>query len=138
MSAIDGHRFNLATKSLQDSAVDLALKEVEKYKEQGLVSTSVKCGRFARKICRDVYTNFKQNLSEQFPSEGYKDLVSLTLKSRTNFFFLDLQDRVKELLLDSKEVTSVWNQGDNFNKINLSPSSKSTCFQQDEKTNTTT
>lgn len=111
MSVIDGHQFSMATKTLQAMAVESALQKAEECKIQnGALSTAkwttAKCGRFSKHICENAYRSFGEKLSEKFPSEAYRTLIDLTLKSRTNFFFFDLQNQVKESLLKRDSVIS--------------------------------
>lgn len=106
MSVIDGHQFSMATKALQDMAVESALQKAEECKIQNGALSTAKCGRFSKHICENAYRSFGKKLSEEFPSEAYRILIDLTLKSRTNFFFFDLQNQVKESLLERDSAIS--------------------------------
>jgi len=97
MTGINSHLFYLSTLRLQNEAVSSALEQACTYLGQTL--TAAKAGRFSRQICQGVYKAFENKISSEFSSADYQDLVSLTLKSRTNFFFVELQGRVKNLIL---------------------------------------
>ena len=97
MAAVNVHLFNMTTIRLQDEAETSALKGASAYQGQNL--TAGKAGRFSRIICNRVYEEFSRQITERFPSEVYSDLISLTLKSRIKFFFVDLQGRVTNLIL---------------------------------------
>ncbi len=90
--ALDTHQFYLQTKSFQDQATTFAMKQAEKLVAQN--HTLIKVNIASLAVCRKAYNMFKSNLEKAFPSPTYTSLITLTLQSRENAFFVDLKDRL--------------------------------------------
>ncbi|MFY7842618.1 MAG: hypothetical protein ACOVOR_01170 [Rhabdochlamydiaceae bacterium] len=87
----DYHEFSLKTKALEQEACDWAVMAAK-----NLVQTSVsfKAHATSKKICRKAFAMFQKNMQGSFSSDVCVELVSLTLKSRENLFFIDLKERL--------------------------------------------
>lgn len=94
---IDNHNFYIQTKNLESIIVESALRKAHDYKEEMLPDW--KANMLSRRLSKEAFEDFKKKITEQFPYESYSDLISLTLKARTNYFFHSLPEDMKVIIL---------------------------------------
>ena len=95
------HEFSLQTKTFEQQAYDSG---IVKAKELAQSEAGLKAHRASRKICSEAFGIFEKNIQEAFPYDMYTDLISLTLKSRENLFFIDLKERVITIFRHPDEI----------------------------------
>jgi hypothetical protein len=99
--AYNPQNFSIQTKVLEQQSCDSA---ISKAKELVHEKKSCMVQRASRKICNEAFDVFKKNIQDAFPHDDYKDLISLTLISREKLFFIDLKDRVINILSNRDQV----------------------------------
>jgi hypothetical protein len=92
-AGIDNHQFYIAAKSLEVSVTQEAYLKAKKY--EGQILPSWELNLIAHDIGKAAYEAFKSQITGQFKSESYKALISLLLKSRTNYFAHSLPESIK-------------------------------------------
>lgn len=97
----DPLKFSLQTKVLEQQSYDSAISRAKELLQS---KTSVMAHTVSRKICREAFDNFKRNIQATFPYDDYNDLIFLTLKSRENLFFIDLKDRIINILRNPDQI----------------------------------
>jgi hypothetical protein len=95
------HEFSLQTKTFEQQAYDSG---IVKAKELAQSEAGLKAHRASRKICSEAFGTFEKNIQEAFPYDIYADLISLTLKSRENLFFIDLKERIITIFRHPDEI----------------------------------
>ena len=98
---MNGHQFHLQTKLFQEQAITHAAQKVEELIAQNSKLIS-KPYVLSRVICKEAYDKFKKEVEKAFPSETYRTLITLTLQARETLFFVDLKERVIEIINKSK------------------------------------
>lgn len=100
----DPFKFSQRTNNLQRQVYDAALAKAE---ELAKTKENIKAFSMARKICKEAFQIFQNNLQVEFSEDAYKNLLELTILSRETLFFVELKEKITEILktvpLESKE-----------------------------------
>jgi hypothetical protein len=98
----DPTKFAQETRTFQKQAYDAAIEKAEK-----LVKTNknIRTFRTTRKICNEAYQVFQNKLQTAYSDDYYKDLVELTIMSREKLFFIELNDKVIDILQNAELST---------------------------------
>ncbi len=91
----DPFKFSHDTNSFQKQAYEAAIaktQEIVKTKE------NIKTFSVARKICKEAFEIFKNNMQATFPDPSCKDLVEITISSRETIFFVELNEKITSIL----------------------------------------
>lgn len=91
--------FTDTTKTYQQEAFESA---IAKANEAIKNANEIKISTISRKICEEAFKIFKKNMVASFSDPTYESLLELTLLSRQKIFFIDLKEKVKEVLSTSK------------------------------------
>jgi len=95
------HEFNLQTKIFEQQAYDSA---IARSKELSQNESGLKVHKASRKLCDEAFRIFEKKIQEAFPSDIYADLISLTLKSREDIFFINLKEHVITIFCRPNEM----------------------------------
>jgi len=108
VNRVDEHRFNMERKSLEKEIFDSAIKKARIHQNKDV--TKARASRYTRKICAAAFKEFEEILKEKFPSDNYKDIVSLAAMSAEKRFFSpfqnppSLEERLASVMLESLQA----------------------------------
>jgi hypothetical protein len=92
--AIDNNVFYIQSKNLENFATEFALQQANKPELKSLPNW--KKNQIFRQISKEAFELFKNKIIEQFSSNEYSNIITLTLQARTNYFFISLIEKMKE------------------------------------------
>ena len=101
MTAIDNHRFYIATKQLELEAVSSAKARAAQLALESMPSWKI--SMLSRRVSKEAFELFERRIKEAFPSETYSTLIFLTLQARETLFFGSLPESILSIISGNPE-----------------------------------